>query len=269
LRCSLLRVCRIFGLTRQAFYKARKTRSLELFEENKIVQETRRIRRDQPRVGTRKIYRTLLQMGIQIGRDRLFEILRNHKMLIKKRKRYTKTTNSYHRFRKHRNLIKDLTATKPNQVFVSDITYLDTKEGFCYLALVTDLYSRKIVGWDVSKSLSVEGCQRALRMALKGIQPGSGLIHHSDRGIQYCTPRYTAILENHGVQISMTEENHAYENAVAERVNGILKDEFLLGERLPSFHFATQLVPSSIKTYNNLRLHLSLHYKTPAQCYAV
>jgi putative transposase len=263
-----MRICRIFGLTRQSFYKARKVRILQFLKEDRIVQQTRIIRRDQPRVGTRKVYRMLLQMGISIGRDRLFQILRNHKMLIKKRRKYTKTTNSYHRFRKHRNLIKNLTVTKPKQVFVSDITYLDTKEGYCYLALITDLYSRKIVGWDVSKSLSVEGCKRALRMALKDVQPGSGLIHHSDRGIQYCTPRYTAILEKHGIQISMTEENHAYENAVAERVNGILKNEFLLGEKLPSIHFANQLVPSSINTYNNQRLHLSLNYKTPAQCYA-
>ena len=263
------RVCQIFGLTRQAFYKAQRVRILEFLKEDRIVHETRRIRRGQPRVGGRKIYRMLREVGIRIGRDRLFQILKNHKMLIKKRKRFTKTTNSYHRFRKHRNLIKNLTVTKPKQVFVSDITYLDTTEGYCYLALITDLYSRKIVGWDVSNSLSVEGCKRALRMALKDVQPGCGLIHHSDRGIQYCTPRYTSILEKHGIQISMTEENHVYENAVAERVNGILKDEFLLGERLPSFHFATQLVPSSIQTYNDQRLHLSLNYKTPAQCYAV
>ena len=262
-------VCRVFGITRQAFYKAQRLKAQQVIKEDLIVCQTRRIRHQQPRVGGKKVYRMLLQMGIEIGRDRLFRILRDHKMLIRKRKRFTKTTNSYHRFKKHRNLIKDLSIKRPNQVFVSDITYVDTVSGFCYLALVTDLYSRKIVGWDISKNLSAEGSQRALRMALKDVEAGSGLIHHSDRGLQYCNPRYTAILEKHGVQISMTEENHVYENAVAERVNGILKDEFLLSERLPSFESAIQLAQDSIKTYNNCRLHLSLNYKTPAQCYAV
>lgn len=262
-------ICRAFGLTRQAFYKAQRVKVQKFLKEDLIVRQTRTIRQQQPRVGGKKVYRMLLQMGIQVGRDCLFRILRDHKMLVKRRKSFTKTTNSYHRFRKHRNLVKNLVVGRPNQVFVSDITYLDTLEGFCYLALVTDLYSRKIVGWNVSKSLSVEGCQRALQMALKEVQPGSGLIHHSDRGIQYCSPRYTSILERHGVQISMTEENHVYENAVAERVNGILKDEFLLGERLREYESARQLAESSIKTYNNHRLHLSLNYKTPAECYAV
>jgi transposase InsO family protein len=210
----------------------------------------------------------LQQMGIEVGRDQLFQMLRKNMLLIKRRKSFTKTTNSYHRFKKHRNLVKNLTVTRPDEVFVSDITYLDTVEGFCYLSLITDLYSRKIVGWNVSKTLSVEGSQNALQMALKNTNPRSGLIHHSDRGFQYCNPRYTAILEKHGIQISMTEENHVYENAVAERVNGILKDEFLLGQRLISFDHAQQLAENSIKTYNNQRLHLSLNYKTPEQCYA-
>ena len=263
------RICGVFGLTRQAFYKAQKSRRERFLKEDRVVSETRRIRRSQPRVGGKKLYRMLRQIGIQIGRDQLFQILRNNMLLIRRRKSFIKTTNSYHRFRKYRNLIKDLTVSRPNEVFVSDITYLDTVDGFCYLALITDLYSRKIVGWNVSKSLSVEGCQKALKMALKDTEHTSGLIHHSDRGHQYCNPRYTEILQKHGIQISMTEENHVYENAVAERVNGILKDEFLLGTRLPSFDNANQLAANSIKTYNNQRLHLSLDYKTPAECYAV
>ena len=236
--------------------------------QDKILQATRQLRTSQPRVGGKKIYRMLHQMGLQIGRDHLFKLLRENNLLIRPKKNYRKTTNSFHRFRKHSNLIKEIKVVEPNQVFVSDITYLDTQEGYCYLALVTDLYSRKIVGWNVSKNLSVEGCEKALRMALKGVRNPEKLIHHSDRGFQYCCARYTNILLAHDIKISMTEENHVYENAVAERVNGILKTEFLLGERLPSFDYAHRQTDQSIKTYNEQRLHTSLNYKTPAEYYA-
>jgi putative transposase len=153
-------------------------------------------------------------------------------------------------------------------VFVSDITYLRIQEGFCYLALVTDLYSRKIVGWDLSKSLSIESSQKALLQALREVSDTAALIHHSDRGIQYCSREYVDILINKNVMISMTEENHCYENAVAERLNGILKDEFSLGQILASFAIAKRLTREAISCYNNERPHSSLSYKTPAQCYA-
>lgn len=233
-----------------------------------VLRQTRMIRRSQPRVGGRKLRQMFHQKGIQIGRDHLFEILRNNKLLIKPFKNFRRTTNSYHRFRKHSNLIKNLVVNTPNQVFVADITYLDTLECSCYLTLITDLYSRKIVGWNVSRNLSVEASQKALKMALHGVQDPQGLIHHSDRGIQFCNPRYTAMLERHGARISMTEENHVYENAVAERVNGILKTEFLLGQRLQLFEHAERLAAQSIKTYNEQRLHMSLNYQTPAEWYA-
>ena len=139
---------------------------------------------------------------------------------------------------------------------------------FSYLALITDLGSRKIVGWDLSQSLAIEGCQRALRMALRGVENPKTLIHHSDRGIQYCSNGYVDILHTHEIKISMTEEDHVYENAIAERVNGILKTEFLLGEKLQSFKVAKELVQQSIKIYNQQRLHTSLDYQTPAYCYA-
>ena len=268
MRFRLTQICRAFGLTRQAFYKAQKQQTKRFMKNDKVVFETRLIRRSQPRVGGRKLHRMLTQRGIQIGRDHLFEILEKNKLLIKPIKNFRRTTNSYHRFRKHSNLIKNLTVNAPNQVFVSDITYLDTVECSCYLTLITDLYSRKIVGWNVSRNLSVEASLKALKMALVSVQNPEGLIHHSDRGIQFCNPRYTAILERHGARISMTEENHVYENAIAERVNGILKTEFLLGERLQSFEQAERLAAQSIKTYNEERLHLSLNYQTPAQCYA-
>jgi len=258
----------MFDTTRQAYHKRQKTMIQNFLEEQVICDAVGSIRRKQPRVGTRKLHRMLNDTGFHIGRDKLFAILRENKLLVKPNKNYKTTTNSFHRFRKYSNLIKELEVTRPNQVFVSDITYLDTLEGFCYLALITDLGSRKIVGWDLSQSLAIEGCQRALRMALRGVENPKTLIHHSDRGIQYCSNGYVDILHTHEIKISMTEEDHVYENAIAERVNGILKTEFLLGEKLQSFKVAKELVQQSIKIYNQQRLHTSLDYQTPAYCYA-
>jgi transposase InsO family protein len=219
-------------------------------------------------VGTRKLHHMINERlkneHIQIGRDRLFELLGARKLLITRKRNRKQTTDSRHGFNKHRNLIRDLEMTRPNQVYVSDITYLQTLEGFCYLALITDAYSRKIVGYDLSRSLTIEGSLRALQMALKALPSSRQLIHHSDRGIQYCSHAYVDLLVKHGVQISMTEDNHVYEKAKAERVNGILKNDFLLGETLVSFEVAKQMVRDSIHIYNQERLHLSLNYQTPA-----
>lgn len=268
LKYSISSICATFGITRQAYYKRQKTMIEQFIEEEMIIEAVRVIRRSQPRVGTRKLHRMLNEMDFQIGRDKLFDILRKNSLLVKSRRNYKKTTNSFHRFHKYPNLIKELEVARPNEVFVSDITYVDTCDGFCYLALITDLYSRKIVGWDLSQSLAIEGCQRALRMALRGVKNPQPLIHHSDRGIQYCSNGYVDILMKHGIKVSMTEEDHVYENAVAERVNGILKTEFLLGEKLQSVQVAKELVKESIKTYNQQRLHLSLNYQTPEYRYA-
>lgn len=264
---SLQKLCSIFGVSRQAYYKRLKTLERRLLVESFILDEVRAIRREQPNVGGRKLHRMLGNKGFEIGRDSLFTLLRDKQLLIRPRKKYVRTTNSFHWFRKHRNLIKELAIDRADQVFVSDITYLATRDGFCYLALVTDAFSRKIVGYDVSKSLAVEGAQRALQMALKHVSAPHKLIHHSDRGIQYCCHAYVKILQKHKVGISMTEENHVYENALAERVNGILKNEFMLGEKLQSFKVAKELVKQSIKTYNEQRLHMSLDYQTPEYCY--
>jgi putative transposase len=156
-----------------------------------------------------------------------------------------------------------MTVTAPNQVWVSDITYIRTVNGFCYLALITDMYSRKIVGFDVSDSLELAGCLRALQKALWHARPAAGLVHHSDRGIQYCSNQYVNELKNRDIQISMTEENHCYENAIAERVNGILKDEFYLDQCFFSLKNAQIATKNAINIYNNKRLHLSLDFKTP------
>lgn len=188
-------------------------------------------------------------------------------MLTLRKKYSSRTTNSLHRFYKYKNIIKKLNVTKPNQVWVSDITYIRTIDGFCYLALITDMYSRKIIGYDISNSLELKGCERALNKALYQTKNTNGLIHHSDRGIQYCSNVYTQILKRNNIQISMTEENHCYENALAERVNGILKDEFYLDQTFNSLAHAKRATKNAIHLYNEIRLHLSLDFKTPNMVY--
>lgn len=227
----------------------------------------RKERKVQSRVGGVKLHVALKpsfkEAGLKVGRDCLFDILREHNMLIKPKKSTCRTTYSYHRFYTYKNLVKDMEVTAPNQVWVSDITYVRTVSGFCYLALITDMYSRKIVGYDMSNSLELAGCLRALKKALKAARPATRLVHHSDRGIQYCSNQYVDELKKHGIQISMTEENHCYENAIAERVNGILKDEFYLDQCFYSLGHACDATRNAIEIYNSKRLHLSLGYKTP------
>jgi len=204
---------------------------------------------------------------LKVGRDTLFNVLRKNQMLTLRKKYSCRTTNSYHRFYKYSNIIKDIEVTRPNQVWVSDITYIRTVKGFCYLALITDMYSRKIVGYDLSDSLELKGCVRALNKAVYQAKNIKGLIHHSDRGIQYCSNIYTQILKRKKIDISMTEENHCYENALAERVNGILKDEFYMDQTFTNTAHAKRAAKSAIKLYNEIRLHLSLDYKTPNMVY--
>lgn len=228
-------------------------------------------RKSLPREGVRKLTRSLeqefIKSNLKIGRDSLFNILRKHNMLTLRKKYSSRTTNSLHRFYKYKNIIKDIDVTRPNQVWVSDITYVRTIKGFCYLALITDMYSRKIVGYDISNSLELKGCERALNKALYQAKDTTGLIHHSDRGIQYCSNVYTQILKRNNIDISMTEENHCYENAVAERINGILKDEFYLDQTFDSLQHAKRATKNAINLYNEIRLHLSLDYKTPNMVY--
>ena len=188
-------------------------------------------------------------------------------MLIRRKKYSTRTTQSHHRFYKYNNLIKNIEINRINQVWVSDITYIRTINGFCYLALITDAFSRKIVGYDISDSLELSGCLRTLQKALSKAGKLNGLIHHSDRGIQYCSNQYINQLKKNSIQISMTEENHCYENAVAERVNGILKDEFFFDQTFFDLIHAKRATKNAIKLYNKKRLHLSLNYKTPNMVY--
>jgi len=224
-------------------------------------------RKSLPREGVRKLKKSLknefINANLKVGRDTLFNVLRKHQMLTLRKKYSARTTNSYHRFYKYNNIIKDIEVTRPNQVWVSDITYIRTVKGFCYLALITDMHSRKIVGYDLSDSLELKGCVRALNKALYQAKNIDDLIHHSDRGIQYCSNVYTQILKRKKIDISMTQENHCYENALAERVNGILKDEFYLDQTFMSTAHAKRAAKNAIKLYNEERLHLSLDFKTP------
>jgi putative transposase len=259
--------CACFDLKRDAWYKYKKRCHKRKIVHSKVVELVKEERKYQPRVGTRKLLEALHPSfeaaHIKVGRDSLFDILRERNMLVRRKKASCKTTNSYHHFHKYGNLVKDMEITAPNQVWVADITYIRTVKGFCYLALLTDLFSRKIVGYNISDTLELTGCLRALQQALGQARPAAGLVHHSDRGIQYCSNQYVNELKKHKVSISMTEENHCYENAVAERVNGILKDEFYLDQCFFSTEHARVATKSAIGVYNNKRLHLSLGYKTP------
>jgi len=232
-----------------------------------LVQAERRV---QPRLGTRKL-RVVLQAdlakaGVKVGRDRFFAVLRRGGLLLAPLpKEYPQTTNSYHCLPVFKNLVKDQTVTRPNEVWVSDLTYLRTAESFLYLALVTDKYSRKIVGYHCGDTLAAVGCVRALEMALKDLPAGAHPIHHSDQGSQYCCHEYIAALGLRGLKISMTESNHCAENALAERMNGILKQEYGMGTKFATKAQARPAVDQGIWLYNTKRPHTALDYRMPAE----
>jgi putative transposase len=254
-------------MSRQNYYKERHNRKKRTVDEEFVVGLVKRERKLQPKLGTRKLF-SMLRMdffegGVAIGRDRLFELLRRYKLLIRKRRYRPRTTQSRHGFVVYGNLLKDMVLERPRQAVVSDITYIRTDEGFMYLALVMDAYSRAIIGYDCSDSLESEGVIRALSMAVSRGRFGSGCVHHSDRGIQYCCSRYVDKLKSHEFVISMTEENHCYENASAERLNGILKQEYGLGGCFSSKAQARRAVDEAVELYNWRRPHQSLNYQVP------
>jgi len=224
------------------------------------------------RLGTRKLHYlikpSLDKMGIRCGRDRLFAILKFEGLLVKKKRNYMRTTNSYHRFYKYPNLIKDIDINRAEQVWASDITYIRTKEGFMYLSLITDVYSKQVVGYQLSDNLKTINCISALKMAISSRKyPERSLIHHSDRGFQYCNPDYIETLESNNIGISMTTKHDPYENAVAERINGTLKNEFDLVDRLPDQKHAEREINKTIWIYNHLRPHDSCNKLTPIQAH--
>src|SRR5690606_22117406 len=268
---SLTTITNCFGLKRDALYKYKRRTDKRLKQEQQIIEIVKKRRKSLPREGVRKLEKSLdnqfNKANLKVGRDTLFNVLRKHNMLTLRKKYSSRTTNYFHRVYKYKNIIKDVEVTRPYQVCASDITYIRTVKGFCYLALITDMYSRKIVGHDLSDSLELNGCVRALQKALYQAKSFKGLIHHSDRGIQYCSNVYTLILKRNKIDISMTEENHCYENALAERVNGILKDEFYLDQTFTNIAHAKRATKNAINLYNEVRLHLSLDFKTPNMVY--
>lgn len=225
------------------------------------------LRVEQPRVGTRKLHAQLTEAGLRIGRDRLFAILRTTGRLVKRKLRYTRTTYSRHGYAVAPNLLKTTTVTAPRQVVVSDITYLRLTHTFVYLFLVTDLYSRKIVGWHVSRDLSHYAAVIALQRAIDTLGNVTGVVHHSDRGSQYCCHEYLQQLAAHRMLASMTDDNHCYQNAVAERINGILKDEFDLDAVFHSVSAVVDAVEEAVALYNEVRTHWSLALQTPDQVF--
>ena len=262
-------MCRYFGISRTAYYKSEHRSERALSEEEIVLELVRSIRSEMPRLGGRKLYHLLhddLQSLGKIGRDKFFALLGKNGLLVEHKRSYTKTTNSFHHYRRWTNLLNSQELTRSNQAWASDITYLRTVGGFVYLFLITDLYSRKIVGWSLSRSLSVEGSIEALKMALRSRDnKQQRLIHHSDRGIQYCCHAYVELLQKNDILISMTEDNHCYENSKAERVNGILKDEFYLDSTFNNMEQALSTVRSAVKIYNERRPHWALQLRTPHQ----
>lgn len=266
---SISELCRLLGENRQRYYRMVWSEKRSREKATEVVEYVKEVRADMPRLGGRKLYHILYPRlrTLGVGRDRLFDILRANGMLIRPIRSYHVTTNSHHRFRKHRNLIAGMEITRPEQVFVSDITYIKNRDRHMYLALVTDAYSKKIMGYDLSDSLDTEGSLRALKMAQTNRIYAKGLlIHHSDRGIQYCSDQYQEKLFKYGIIPSMTESYDPYANAVAERVNGILKQEFLLENLNLPLSLMKKVVKESVLTYNTKRPHISCGYNTLKIC---
>jgi transposase InsO family protein len=238
---------------------------------SEVVSLVMGVRRLMPRIGTRKLYHLLEEplTTLGVGRDKLFDVLRANQMLIAPKRQYRQTTNSKHMFYKHKNLVLNRIPTRPEEIWVSDITYVGSRGKHTYLALVTDAYSKKIVGYDLSDSLSADGAVRALQMACRGrMYKQLPLIHHSDRGIQYCCDQYQKQLSKHGLQVSMTESYDPYANAVAERVNATIKHEFLLEDLSCDLSTQQKVVAQSVAIYNELRPHLSCGMLTPNEMHS-
>ena len=261
-----------FNMSRAGLYKNIKCQNEKELETKRIIYSVQQIRKRMPRLGTQKLYKILAPEfkaeGIKCGRDKLFEVLRKACMLVPKKKKWTRTTQSNHLFNKHSNKIKGVELKRPEQIWQSDITYIKTKEGNLYLSLITDAYSKKIMGYELSDNLKTESVKKALLKAIDNRKyPKRKLIHHSDRGLQYCNPSYTDVLEREGIKVSMTTKYDPYENSIAERVNGILKQEFSISDNRLSMYETECVINQSIEIYNNERPHLSCKLMTPNEAH--
>lgn len=272
-KIGLGKFCRLLGVTRQAYYQHFWQQEQYVFEDELIVSEVMKIRKNHRHIGGRKLYELLqsflIEHQIKMGRDRLFDILSANYLLIKRRKKQTITTNSYHRFKKYPNLIRNFIPTEPNQLWVSDITYWKIATGFVYISFITDAYSRKIVGSHVAQTMEAVETMEALKIAISGLRKEPDchfqLKHHSDRGMQYCSDKYVKLLESNKIEISMTENGDPLENAIAERVNGIIKEEYLNDYQVVNLEEAKELLDAVIQLYNNERPHMSIGNLTPNQ----
>lgn len=265
-------LCRLLGKTRHAYYDNQWRIRDQGLKEDIVIQNVLEIRREIPRIGTLKLHKMLTPVfrshDIKIGRDYMFDLLREHGLQVRRGKGRVATTNSRHWMHKYANLIKGLTITRPEQLWVSDITYIRFRNQWGYLSLITDAYSKQIMGFCFRKDLSAQGCIEALTMALGNrMYPEGVLIHHSDRGSQYCSKAYVDRLLEEKVAISMTENGDPYENAIAERVNGIIKTEFNLHNSTDGFKETLKRIAHSINAYNTLRPHLSIDLLTPVQAH--
>ena len=266
-------LCGLFGKSKQAFYQHKRKSFSDVEIEREVLSIVATYRSEMPVIGGLKLYwltRSVLGDALGMGRDKFLQLLHRHKLIIPPRKP-RHTTNSDHVYFKYPNLVKELVITYVNKLWVSDITYIYTTEDkFCYLHLVTDAFSRMIIGYVLSPSLEAKYTMEALLQAITWAGGGNlcGTIHHSDRGVQYCCDDYTLLLKAHHIRISMTEDSNPTDNGMAERVNGIIKNEFL--EPLPTprnLQEAWPLVDHAVRTYNTLRPHINLNMRTPAQVY--
>jgi transposase InsO family protein len=263
-----MRLCRFFDFSRQAYYQAARQEQTSIEQNAMLLEEVLRIRRKHSKMGGRKLYfkleSAITQLTGGMGRDKFFDFLRAQELLVIRKRKYAVTTQSFQRFHKYKDHYNGIVWTRPNQVWVSDITYLRVVNDFHYLFLVTDAYSRKIVGWQLGNTLETKWAVAALRMAMSQCSDLTSLVHHSDRGFQYCSREYAKLLEGNGATLSMGQVGNCYDNALAERVNGILKDEYLLDNEFTTPSDALNATSQAVKLYNEDRPHLSLNMQTPA-----
>jgi transposase InsO family protein len=270
---SLQQLCGLFGVTRQAYYEMQQQEHKTTIAHMIVLTLVKELRGDMPMLGTRKLYFLLApelkKHGVKMGRDQLFELLGFHGLLLRRRKRMVKTTHSHHWLKKYPNLIKDLVVTAAEQLWVSDITYIQTLQGFSYLSLIMDAYSRKIMGYALCETLEATGPLEALKMAVQQRQRLSTfiLIHHSDRGVQYCCNEYIDLLRKENIAISMTHNGSPYENALAERINGTVKNEFPSDKVYQNHQEAQKAIAKTVQVYNEKRPHASIDYLTPEQAH--
>lgn len=269
---SVKELCARVNMSRQNYYAARRLRQRHGVDEEMILELVKRERKLQPRLGGRKVLHLLQadlkEAGVDIGRDRFFEVLAENDLLVVPKPARPHTTNSHHSLPVFHNLLMGKLLNAPNEAWVSDLTYIRTDEGFLYASLITDAFSRKIVGSHIGDNLEAEGCLRALDQALSELPEGQTPIHHSDRGCQYCCHEYVDRLQLRGLAISMTEIMHCYENALAERVNGILKQEYEMDRTFRTKAQAKKAFEQAVYLYNNRRPHLKLNYRFPSDVHA-